>query len=64
MALSYSQEASGDACGIDRSDIAGIERGEHNWALINILRIIGALGLQPSEFFQELDRPTRNRSKP
>ncbi len=61
-ARGYSQEAFGDACGIDRSYMGGIERGEHNLALVNILKIIRALGLQPSEFFKALDmaeeRPT------
>lgn len=54
-ARGYSQEAFGDACGIDRSYMGGIERGEHNLALVNILKIIRALGLQPSEFFKALD---------
>lgn len=54
-ARGYSQEAFGDACGIDRSYMGGIERGEHNLALVNILKIIRALGMQPSEFFQALD---------
>ena len=57
--LGYSQEAFGDACGIDRSYIGGIERGEHNLALINILKIIATLEIQPSEFFQALDRPRK-----
>lgn len=52
---SLSQEAFGDACGIDRSYMGGIERGEHNLALINILKIIRALDMQPSAFFQALD---------
>lgn len=56
-ARGYSQEAFGDACGIDRSYMGGIERGEHNLALVNILRIIKALDMQPSEFFKALDRP-------
>jgi transcriptional regulator with XRE-family HTH domain len=56
-ALGYSQEAFGDVCGIDRSYMGGIERGEHNLALINILKIIHALKLQPSEFFRAMDRP-------
>lgn len=51
----YSQEAFGDACGIDRSYMGGIERGEHNLALINIMKIIRTLELQPSAFFAELD---------
>lgn len=54
-ARGYSQEAFGDACGIDRSYMGGIERGEHNLALVNILKIIRALDMQPSEFFQALD---------
>lgn len=61
-AQGYSQEAFGDACGMDRSYMGGIERGEHNLALLNILKIIAALGLQPSEFFQAMDRP-RKKSK-
>lgn len=35
--------------------MGGIERGEHNLALVNILKIIRALKLQPSEFFTALD---------
>lgn len=59
-ALGYSQEAFGDECGIDRSYMGGIERGEHNLALVNILKIIRALGMQPSEFFKALDEPATN----
>jgi transcriptional regulator with XRE-family HTH domain len=54
-ALGYSQEAFGDECGIDRSYMGGIERGEHNLALVNILKIVRTLGVQPSEFFRDLD---------
>ena len=54
-ALGYSQEAFGDACGIDRSYMGGIERGEHNLALINILKIISHLKVPPSEFFKAFD---------
>lgn len=38
-----SQEALADLAGIDRSYMGGIERGEHNIALINIKRISDAL---------------------
>lgn len=61
--LGYSQEAFGDACGIDRSYMGGIERGEHNLALINILKIIDALGVLPSEFFKDLDKPAKALKK-
>lgn len=54
-ALGHSQEAFGNRCGIDRSYMGGIERGEHNLALVNILKIVAALEMQPSEFFRDLD---------
>ena len=53
--LGYSQEAFGDLCGMDRSYMGGIERGEHNLALVNVFRIIHALELKPSAFFEALD---------
>lgn len=61
--LGYSQEAFGDACGIDRSYMGGIERGEHNLALMNILKIVEGLGIQPSEFFKDLDKATGSTRK-
>lgn len=61
-ARGYSQEAFGDVCGIDRSYMGGIERGEHNLALVNILKIIAALELRPSEFFKALDNIPKNTS--
>lgn len=62
-ARGFSQEAFGDACGIDRSYMGGIERGEHNLALVNILKIIAALDMQPSEFFKALDTPAKPHGK-
>ena len=59
MARGYSQEAFADACEIDRSYMGGIERGERNLALINIVRIIQALELEPSDFFKGLDGANR-----
>jgi transcriptional regulator with XRE-family HTH domain len=59
MARGYSQEAFADACEIDRSYMGGIERGERNLALINIVRIIQALELEPSDFFKALDTTNR-----
>lgn len=45
----YSQEAFGAACGLDRTYIGGIERGERNVALRNIEAIAQALGLTLSQ---------------
>ena len=56
-----SQEAFADECGIDRSYMGGVERGERNIALINVEKIVAALELQPSEFFKALDRPPKNQ---
>ena len=41
------------------ASIVGIERGEHNLALVNILKIVRALDIQPSEFFKDLDKPAK-----
>ena len=43
--LGLSQEAFADEVGIDRSYMGGIERGEHNIALMNLLKISKALKL-------------------
>jgi transcriptional regulator with XRE-family HTH domain len=44
----YSQESFADEVGIDRSYIGGIERGEHNLALVNLLKISKALKISAS----------------
>ncbi len=49
-----SQEAFADACGLDRTYIGGIERGERNVSLINVAKIAAALGMSLSELFKEL----------
>ena len=47
-----SQEAFADLVGIDRSYMGGIERGEHNVALINIQRIAAALRINISALME------------
>jgi len=49
LEFDYSQEAFADAVGIDRSYIGGIERGEHNLALMNLLKISKTLNLSVSQ---------------
>ena len=53
--LGMTQEEFADACGIDRSYMGGVERGERNLALVNTARIIKTLNMKPSEFFKALD---------
>ena len=49
LELDYSQEAFADEVGIDRSYIGGIERGEHNIALMNLIKISKTLKLSVSQ---------------
>ena len=49
LGFGLSQEALADDAGIDRSYMGGIERGEHNLALININKIAKALDLSVTE---------------
>lgn len=44
-----SQEALATDAGIDRSYMGGVERGEHNLALINLVKIANALGVTLKE---------------
>ena len=50
--LGVSQEEFADMCGLDRSYIGGIERGERNLALVNIEKIARTFKISPSELFR------------
>ena len=50
----YSQESFAAECGLDRTYLGGIERGERNVALRNIGAIASALGISISELTQGL----------
>ena len=54
-AQGFSQESFAYYCGLDRSYMGGVERGERNITLANMEIIITALQLKPSEFFAALD---------
>ena len=46
-----SQETLALTCGLDRTYIGGVERGERNISLINIYKIAAALGVAPKDLF-------------
>ena len=50
--LGVSQEAFADMCGLDRTYVGGIERGERNVALVNIEKIAKTLRLTIAELFR------------
>lgn len=52
-AQGLSQEELALATEMDRSYIGGIERGEHNFTLLNLLRIAGVLGLSAAELLAQ-----------
>jgi DNA-binding XRE family transcriptional regulator len=52
--LGVSQEEFADMCGLDRTYIGGIERGERNIALVNIERIARAFRILLAELFRGL----------
>jgi len=53
QAKGLSQEALAELAGIDRSYMGGIERGEHNLAIMNLLKISDALGTKTSSLLDK-----------
>jgi transcriptional regulator with XRE-family HTH domain len=53
LAKGWSQEAFADHVGIDRSYIGGIERGEHNLALVNLIKIASTLGIKAAQLLDK-----------
>lgn len=51
--LGISQEALAFRCGLHRTYIGSVERGERNISLLNIIRISKALQIELSKFFED-----------
>ena len=54
LARGWSQEKLAEAAQLHWTYVGGIERGERNVALRNIVKIARALGVKPSELLREL----------
>ncbi|RKZ37793.1 MAG: XRE family transcriptional regulator [Gammaproteobacteria bacterium] len=52
--MGYSQEKFADVCGLHRTYIGSIERGERNVSLQNIVKIAQALKITPSELLSDI----------
>jgi transcriptional regulator with XRE-family HTH domain len=56
LASGVSQEVFAVRCGLHRTYIGGIERGERNVSFTNLLRIADALDVRPSELMDRYER--------
>jgi transcriptional regulator with XRE-family HTH domain len=56
IATGISQEAFAAACGLHRTYIGGIERGERNVSFANLLRIADALDVRPAALLDLYER--------
>ena len=54
--LGVSQEELADRAGMHRTYLGGVERGERNLGLLNVLRIARALGIAPSLLLKDFER--------
>ena len=53
LGAGFSQEQLADHAGLDRTYVGGVERGERNPSLVNILKLARALNIEPADLFEE-----------
>ena len=52
--VGWSQEELADACGLHRTYVGAIERGERNVSLLNIVEIARALGVRATDLLGDI----------
>lgn len=50
--IGFTQEELAHKCGLDRTYIGGVERGERNVSLVNIHKLAEALNVNVKDFFE------------
>lgn len=53
-ARNYSQEGFADAVGLHRTYMGGVERGERNLSILNLLKIMRKLEASPDKIFSRI----------
>jgi len=57
----WSQEALADQCGLHRTYVGAIERGEHNLTIRTVERLADALEVHPAQLLREIRGPRCGR---
>lgn len=60
----WSQEELADRCELHRTYIGGIERGERNLGVLNVLKIARAIGVEPSRLFDGYTKDDEMNQEP
>jgi len=60
--LKLSQEDFAETCGLHRTYVGQIERGEKNISFVNILRVARALNIPPAVLFTSASQQVKRRS--
>ncbi|PYQ73517.1 MAG: transcriptional regulator [Acidobacteria bacterium] len=61
--LQLSQEQLAERAGLHRNYIGGIERGERNVAILNVVKLAAGLDTSVAELFKPFDRVPKRRSR-